>query len=417
MIVDRHPPVRLFGLVPELPDAFEPELAQLDRLLEDDEIFRRVKADMARRRPHSLTLGRPGTPVGVILRLLVVKRLYDWSYEEGERLVSDSLALRQFCRVYLEKVPDDTTLLRWARVITPATLVALNDRVVALARRLAVTRGRKLRLDGTVVETTIHHPSDSSLLADGVRVLSRALRRARTMLGEVAGREKELFRTRLRSARRLVRSLHRLGRRKGDAAERAMREAYARLIAIARKTHAQAARVGAALRERPEPPARRLAWQLDTFLPRGERTIAQAARRGLKGEAVRAGGKFVGLFEPPTRIIVRHKAGKPVEFGHKLWLEEVEGGIVSGWGLLDRPGKETACPPPGLAAHRERFGRPPRLVAADRGVFSPENERLAEAAGVARVAIPAVGQLTPERSRLERQRWFRRGFPLPPRVA
>jgi transposase, IS5 family len=410
MIVDRHPPVRLFGLVPGLPDAFEPELAQLDRLLEDDEIFRRVKADMARRRPHSLTLGRPGTPVEAILRLLVVKRLYGWSYEKVERLVSDSLVLRQFCRVYLEKVPDDTTLLRWARVITPATLVALNDRVVALARRLAVTRGRKLRLDGTVVGTTIHHPSDSSLLADGVRVLSRALRRARTMLGEVAGGEKELFRTRLRSARRLVRSLHRLGRRKGDAAERAMREAYARLIAIARKTHAQAARVGAALRERPEPPARRLARRLDTFLPRVERTIAQAARRVLKGEAVPAGEKIVSLFEPHTRIIVRHKAGKPVEFGHKLWLEEVEGGIVSGWRLLDQPGRDAACFPPSLAAHRERFGRPPRLVAADRGVFSPENERLAEAAGVARVVIPAVGELTPERSRLERRRWFRRGF-------
>src|SRR4051794_4556497 len=379
MIVDRHPPVRLFGLVPELPDAFEPELAQLDRLLEDDEIFRRVKADMARRRPHSLTLGRPGTPVEAILRLLIVKRLYGWSYEKVERLVSDSLVLRQFCRVYLEKVPDDTTLLRRARVITPATLVALNDRVVALARRLAVTRGRKLRLDGTVVETTIHHPSDSSLLADGVRVLSRALRRARTMLGEVGGREKELFRTRLRSARRLVRSLHRLGRRKGDAAERAMREAYARLIAIARKTHAQAARVGAALRERPEPPARRLAWQLDTFLPRVERTIAQAARRVLKGEAVPAGEKIVSLFEPHTRIIVRHKAGKPVEFGHKLWLEEVEGGIASGWRLLDQPGRDAAYLPPSLAAHRERFGRPPRLVAAGRGVFSPENERLGEA--------------------------------------
>src|SRR4051794_9375957 len=94
----------------------------------------------------------------------------------------------------------------------------------------------------------------------------------------------------------------------------------------------------------------------------------------------------------------------------KLWLEEVEGGIVSGWRLLDQPDQESACLPPSLAAHRERFGRPPRLVAADRGVFSPENERLAAAAGVARVAIPAGGQLTPERARPERQRWFRRGF-------
>jgi transposase, IS5 family len=293
MIVDRYPPRRLFRLVPDLPQAFAPELAQLDRLLEDDAIFSRVKADMARRRPHSLTLGRPGTPVEVVLRLLVLKRLHGWSYEQVERFVGDSpsgalgtrcsaggsatmppMVLRQFCRVYLKKVPDDTTLLRWAQVIAPASLAALNERVVALARQLAVTRGRKLRLDSTVVATTIHHPSDSSLLADGVRVLSRVLRRARAVLGPAASLSKALFRTRLRRARRLVQSLHRLGRRKGEAATEAMRQADARLIAVARKTQAQAIRVGTALHERPEPPAQRLARQLDTYLPR----VARARR-------------------------------------------------------------------------------------------------------------------------------------------
>ncbi len=318
MIVDRYPPKRLFRLAPDLPQTFAPELAQLDRLLDDDAIFCRIKADMAQRRPHSLTLGRPGTPVEVVLRLLVLKRLHGWSYEELERFVGDSLVLRQFCRVYLEKVPDDTTLLRWAQVIAPATLAALNERVVVLARRLAVTRGRKPRLDSTVVETTIHHPSDSSLLADGVRVLSRVLRRARAVLGEGASLGKALFRTRLRSARRLVQSLHRLGRRKGEAAAAAMRQAYARLIAVARKTCAQATRIGTALRERPEPPAQRLARPLDTYLPRVARAIAQAARRVLQGETVPAGEKIVSLFEPHTQIIVRHKAGKPVEFGRKL---------------------------------------------------------------------------------------------------
>ena len=240
--------------------------------------------------------------------------------------------------------------------------------------------------------------------------MSRALRRARAVLGEAASGGRELFRTRLRSARRLVRSLHRLGRRKGDAAARAMREAYARLIAVARKTCAQATRIGTALRERPEPPAQRLARQLDTFLPRVAQAIAQAVRRVLRGETVPAGEKIVSLFEPHSQIIVRHKAGKPVEFGRKLWLEEVEGGIVSGWRLLDRSGQDAPYLLPSLAAHQQRFGRPPWLVTGDRGVFSPENERLAEAAGVARVVIPAVGKITPERSRLEKQRWFRRGF-------
>ncbi len=134
MLVDRYPPMPLFALVPKLVADFEPVLRELDRLLDDDQIFRQIKADLARRAPHSLTLGRPGTPVEVILRLLVVKRLYGWSYEEVEHFVGDSLVLRQFCRIYLKPVPDDTTLLRWADVIAPAAPAALDERVVELAR-------------------------------------------------------------------------------------------------------------------------------------------------------------------------------------------------------------------------------------------------------------------------------------------
>jgi transposase, IS5 family len=124
--------------------------------------------------------------VEVVLRMLVVKRLYRWSYEETERFVADSLGLRQFCRVYLAAVPDDTTLLRRANLIEPATLAAFNERVVVLARSSKVTRGRKLRVDSTVVATNIHHPTDSSLLGDGVRGLSRLLRRAKAVMGQPA---------------------------------------------------------------------------------------------------------------------------------------------------------------------------------------------------------------------------------------
>ncbi len=411
MLVDRYPPVALFDLVPKLLCEFEPVLRELDRLLEDDEILQCIKADLARRAPNSLTLGRPSTPVEVILRLLVVKRLYGWSYQEVEHFVSDSLVLRQFCRVYLERVPDDTTLLRWANLIEPATLGALNARVVALARQLKVTRGRKLRVDSTVVETTIHHPSDSSLLGDGVRVLSRLLRRAKTALQETANLGKAVFRTRTRSARRLVQGLHRLGRRKGEEARCAMRAAYARLIAVAQKTRAQAARVCTMLRSRCDAAAQRLTAQFETLLPRLERVLSQTARRVLDGETVPAGEKIVSLFEPHSQIIVRHKAGKPVEFGRKLWLEEVDGGIVSGWRLLDQAGPDSAHLASSLAAHRARFGRPPWLVAADRGVFSPENEAHARQVGVKRVAIPVSGRASnAERDRTGKPRWFRRGF-------
>ena len=188
MIVDRYDPMNLFELVPKLKLGFEPELAQLDRLLDDDVLFERVKADLCRRYPNSARLGRHSTPVEVILRMLVVKRLYNFSYEQTEHFVSDSIVLRQFCRLYLEPVPDDTTLIRWANTIGPETVASLNDRAVELARSLKVTRGRKLRVDSTVVETNVHHPTDSCLLSDGVRVISRLLRRAKRKLGKDVSR-------------------------------------------------------------------------------------------------------------------------------------------------------------------------------------------------------------------------------------
>jgi IS5 family transposase len=410
MIVDRYPPVNLFALVPKLRLAFEPELRELDRLLDDDILFQRVKADLARRAPRSLTRGRHSTPVEVILRLLVVKRLYGWSYEQVERFVSDSLVLRQFCRVYLAAVPDDTTLLRWANLIGPTTLAALNDRVVELARRLRVTRGRKLRVDSMVVETTIHYPTDSRLLGDAVRVLSRLLRRAKAVLGEGAQVGKAVFRRRTRSVRRLAQQLHRLARRTGDRAAEELQGAYRQLIGIAAASRRQAERVRAALASQTGAAARRLIEHFDHFLPLVEQAIRQAARRVLQGEAVPATEKLLSLFEPHTQVIKRHKAGKAVEFGRKVWLEEVEGGIVSGYRILDAAGQDSGYLAETLAGDQRRFGKPPWLVTGDRGVASPANERLAKAAGVRRVVLPGKGKASPERQAHERQWWFQRGY-------
>jgi IS5 family transposase len=278
---------------------------------------------------------------------------------------------------------------------------------------LKVTRGRKLRVDSTVVETVIHHPSDSSLLGAGVRVLSRLLRRARVVRdGAAAGRGRTVFRTRTRSVRRLAQRLHRLARRKGTAAAEERRRASARVIRVARTSRGPAVVVCAALRARSGASARRLVRPVEAVLPRVERAIAQATRRVLKGEAVPAPEKIVSLVEPHTPIIGRHKAGRPVAFGRKLWLEEVEGGIVSGWRVLAGAGQDAPYLAAGLAAHQQRFGKPPRLLTADRGVFSPRTEAQAERAGVRRVAIPAAGRASgmPERTRKERQGWFRRGF-------
>jgi IS5 family transposase len=414
MIVDRYDPINLFEMVPKLNLAMEPELAQLDQLLDDDVLFARVKADLARRYPNSARLGRRSTPVEVILRMLVVKRLYDWSYEQTEHFVSDSIVLRQFCRLYLESVPDDTTLIRWANQIGSETVASLNERAVKLARSLKVTRGRKLRVDSMVVETNIHHPTDSALLSDGVRVLSRLLRRAKKVLPteEIDRLGKETFRTRNRSVRRTAQRLHRIARRKGEKAKKELKEAYRKLVRITQASRAQALRVVKALRDEDDDRAagRLLTEKFEHFLRLVEQGIVQATRRVLEGEQVPASEKILSIFEEHTQIITRQKIGKPREFGRKVLIDEVDGGIISRYEVLSESASERSHLSESLGAHQERFGRAPLLLAGDRGLYSTENEKQAQQAGLKHVVLPKNGRLSKERQRHEKQRWFRQGF-------
>jgi transposase, IS5 family len=413
MLRDRYAPVDLFALAPALALQFEPVLARLDQLLEDDALFQAVKRDLARRRPHTVETGRPSTPVEVLLRLLIVRRLYRWSYAETEHLVNDSLVLRQFCRLGLERAPDDTTLLRWANLIQPTTLQHLLDHVVDLARELKVTRGRKLRVDSTVVQTPIHHPTDSSLLVDGVRMLGRLVRRARPAVAGALGGVRGAFRTRTRSARRRLQQIHRLARRKDEAARAARQAVYAQLCQLARHVVRQAERVRQVLAVgelRREQPLCRVADELERLLPLVQRVIAQAERRVLRGESVPAEDKVVSLVEPHTAILTRHKPRQPVEFGRKVWLAEVDGGIVSDARVL------TGAPPdapevrPSLARHQRQFGQAPDLLTGDRGCSTAAVRREAAALGVRRVALPHTGPPSAASRARERHRWYQRGY-------
>jgi len=411
MLRERYEPQDLFALVPKLGLEMDPILTQLDRLLDDDVVFRKVKAELARRYPQTLVRGRLSTPVEVILRMMAIKRLYRWSYADTEHFVADSLVLRQFCRVYLEAVPDDSTLIRWANLIGPQTITPVNDRVVELARALKVTRGRKLRTDSTVVETNIHHPTDSRLLGDGVRVLSRLLHRAKEVVDAGAALAKGAFRSRTRRVRRLTQGIHRVARRKGEEAIEGLRHAYAQLIEVAEASKAQAEQVKEVLRAQGGEGAARLVEQFEHFLPLVGQAIHQATRRVLDGEVVASREKLLSLFEPHTQVIVRHKPGKPTEFGRKVLLDEVEGGIISRYEVLpDGGGQDSPHLRASLEGHRTRFGRPPDLLAGDRGVSSTANEALAREFGVKRVVLPQAGRISAGRRKIERQSWFRRGL-------
>jgi len=153
-----------------------------------------------------------------------------------------------------------------------------------------------------------------------------------------------------------------------------------------------------------------LADKLEHFVPLVKQCIDQAVRRVLRKEQVPASEKVLSLFEPHTMIITRRKIGKLREFGRKILLDEVDGGIISRYEVLSEVGREHPHLPESIEGHRERFGKAPELLTADRGLYSKANEQIAKKAGIRRVALPHSGRPTKKRKEYERQRWFRRAF-------
>jgi IS5 family transposase len=409
MLRDGYTVDKFFMEIAQRATEMEPILVQIDRVLEDIELFQQIKGDLSQRYAKTTQTGRSSTPVEVIVRMLAVKHLYNLSYEQTEHQVRDSLVLRHFCRVYFEQVPDDTTLLRWANQLQPETLVAFNERLAQLAKQLRVTQGRKIRSDGTVVETNIAYPSDSKLLADGVRVLGRTLHRMRTALGDKAAAVATLLRNRTRTARQVARQIHQQARRRSEQAKAEMQQSYRRLVHLAQATVKQVKGILVRFHAEQTPFIQRSCQRLTTFLPRVEQVIEQTIRRVFEQESVPASEKIVSLFEPHTCIIRRQKAGKETEFGRKVWLDEVEGGIVTHWSILEgNPPDETQWQP-ALDRHRRLFGKPPHQASADRGLYSPTNEAYAQAQGVKRIILPKPGHKSDARRAHEAQPWFRRG--------
>jgi transposase, IS5 family len=409
MLVEQYPTDKRFeellGYIPEL----SPALRKIDEYLEDEELYKLIHADLAKRYPKTKETGRNSTPVEVVLRMLVMKRLYGYSYEETERVVRDSLSLRAFCRVYLQDVPDDTTLIRWANLIQPKTLEKFNQRIIELAVECRVTRGRKLRTDGTVVESNIRPPSDSRLLADSVRVLARSVVRGQALLHATGQKVQAGFEDLTQKAKRLSHQIGETLRSKKSAAQAAGRQHYEELLAMTEQTIAWAGQAEKQLCKQSQGSAKQLAETLTHFIPLAKQVIAQATRRIVQGEQVPASEKIVSIFEEHTDIIRPGKESRPVEYGHKVWLNEVEGGLVSHYRILEGNPSDEQQWRPSLKAHIAAFQQPPGQASADRGLSSETNEKLAHDLGVKHVILPKRGYRSNACSKHEHKAWFVKG--------
>jgi transposase, IS5 family len=131
----------------------------------------------------------------VVLRLLVLKHMRNWSYGVLEREVRANLVYRDFTRVGGAKMPDAKTMGRWGMALGPEVVKQIHERIVQIARDHRVAAGRRMRVDTTVVETNIHYPTDSNLLGDGVRVLTRTMKKVTAIAGEAGAKLRDRSRS------------------------------------------------------------------------------------------------------------------------------------------------------------------------------------------------------------------------------
>jgi IS5 family transposase len=382
-------------LLPDADKLWDPALRQIDLLLEDEVLVDRVAEALAQRHPQNRRRGRLGTPAAVVLRMLVLKHLHDWSFDECEREVRGSLVYRAFCRIDGERVPDAKTLIRLARLLDEPVLKDVLARLVAVARERRLVRGRRLRVDTTVVETNMHYPTDATLLADGVRVLTRTLRRAG-----------EQVRERVRSVARRVFAIAQRSRTAGPRASAAVHEQsktkmkalYQGLMRITRAVVRQAeAAVGRGRRRGHAAP-----WPDTISLVR--QVLAQTRARVLRGDT-HYPDKVVSLFEPHSQIIRKGKPARPTEFGRLVKIQEAEAQFITDYAVCESRQTDRALWEPALDRHIARFGHAPYVAVADGGFASRTNERAAQDRGVRHVVLPR--QPHNQRSRLARAalRW------------
>jgi len=227
----------------EIQDLREPWMTHSDSVLQDDRLLEIVQQALAQRCKKSKTRGRPATTAEVVVRMLLLKHIFNCSYERLTREVRANLVYRDFTGIGAGKVPDDKTLGRLGRQLGPEVIEQIHQRVVELARAHKVVRGRKMRVDTTVVETNIHYPTDSSLLGDGVRVLIRVMRQASTVLGGIAGTVRDCTST----VRRRILEVSQASRDKTEKGKGKLRKAYEKLLAITARVIGQAGRFSTAV--------------------------------------------------------------------------------------------------------------------------------------------------------------------------
>lgn len=258
-----------------------------------------------------------------------------------------------------------------------------------------------------MVETNIHYPTDSSLLGDGTRVLTRVMKKVEQAAGGLVGK----VRDRMRAVRKKVVAIAIAARQKGAAGEEKRRHIYRGLLSVTRKIVNQARRVMKEVDQLGRRKKKQLSEcreQLATMVGRVDQVVKQTRARVFDGNT-KFEQKQVSVFEPQTEIIRKGKASRPTEFGKLVKVQEAENQIITHFEVYDERPADSALLVEAVEKQQQQTGTLPRIVAADAGFYSQANEKRLEEMGVRNVSVPNRSTRSEQRRKHQKKRSFKEG--------
>lgn len=354
------------------------ELRTISAILDrDPRINELILQDLQAASGGNRPTGAEGMSAECVLRALMIKQMHGFSYRELRFHLADSRTFRAFCRLGVgDGAPSKSALCRNIKAVRAQTLEKINRILVQIAAQEGIENGRKVRVDTTGAECNIHHPTDSELLWDCVRVLVRLMSRAR----EILGADVVHFADRSRRAKRRRKQIN------TDKRRRARKRAYRDLLSVAAETHRYGVDVREVLRGHHQAGIMEgaaltaIAYQLDHYLPLMEQVMEQTRRRVLAGERVPTGDKIVSIFEPHTDILVKDGSG-PI-YGHKVCLTAGASSMVLDCVVLQGNPADSTLAVQMIDRQVHIYGKAPVQAAYDGAFASRDNLGAIKARGV-----------------------------------
>jgi len=381
------------------------ELEVIDKLLDEmPEILDLIHSDLSNTKKKET--GRP-TEVTCeqIIRTAILMQLRSLHYRQLADEIDVNIVYRKFTRFYGKKIPHFSTLNQLIKAISPQTMGKINEAIMLLGIKKNVEDGKAIRHDTTVTETNIAHPTDSRLLNDSVRVITRIILLLRVSAPHLCAEFHDHTRVSKKQAYRIVLA-------KGHGAEKKRAKAYERLLKVQKQVRGYAQAALDILQGDNTTVCSinvmALVVELETILGYADQVYDQAYRRIVLGEKVPREEKLISIFETHSDIICRGKKGSATEFGHKFDVATGRSGLVTFYRVYKGNPSDGDVMADTLEHHKKIFGNVPEKLTADRRYFSAANEKMASEAGVEEVAIPKPGRLSEIRKSLQKAQWFRR---------